>query len=146
MQPQVVPAVHIQAVRAGNQTLAEAVVVSKDLTEVVAHATAARTGSVVLVAALVEKRFAVVGNRFLVVREGSRSPEVPKDLLVADQVRGKNVGYRQVSRIVLLLILEARSFAVDLPLVPYLEAERMGLRADPAWVFAAVSAVPLVEP
>jgi hypothetical protein len=154
MKPQVAPAVHIQAVRAGIQTLAVAVVVSKDLMAVVDQVTAAvkavttiaRMDSADLVAALVEQRFAVVGNRFLVAREGSRSPEVPKDPLVADQVRGKNVGCPQVSQIVQLLILEAHSFAVDLPLVPYLEVEHMDLRADPAWVFAAVSPGPLVEP
>jgi hypothetical protein len=61
-------------------------------------------------------------------------------------VRGKNVGCPQVSQTVQLLILVAHSFAVDLPLVPYLEIERMDLRAVPVWVFAAVSAVPPAEP
>jgi hypothetical protein len=83
MQPQVAPAVHIPAVRAGIQILVEVVVASTDLM-VVGHATAARMGSAVLGVALVEQRFAVVGNRFLVVKEGSHSPGVPKDLLVAD--------------------------------------------------------------
>jgi hypothetical protein len=84
VQPQVAPAVHIPAVRTGIQILVEVVVASTDLMEVVGHATAARMGSAVLGVALVEQRFAVVGNRFLVVKEGSHSPGVPKDLLVAD--------------------------------------------------------------
>jgi hypothetical protein len=56
-------------------------------------------------------------------------------------VRGKNVGYPQASQIVRLPILEARSLAVDLQLVLYLEVAYMGLRAVLALVSAAGSAV-----
>jgi hypothetical protein len=84
---QVAPVERIRVVRAGIQTLVEAVVESTDLKGVAGRAVAAvaRMGSA-------EERFAVV--------EGTRSPEIVKEVPVTGQVHEKTVDYPQASQTV----------------------------------------------